>query len=309
MKIGITSFIFYDWDLETTCKYVSDIGYEAIELDIRPGQKHLLPNEVLTGKAMEIKSLIKKYNLIISALSCGVNHLDPDLKRRKELNDYFKQVIEAASLLEVPVVTGISGFPAPEKTEEQNWKEFEQEMGAIIDLASEREVKVALETFPPALVYNNSTIEKMLSVIPSKYLGWNLDPSHQVYQFIDYLESIRAFKDRIFHVHAKDTEILHNRLRFTGIYGEEWWRFRIPGFGDIEWRKFISCLEDVGYDYVVSFEHEDPLITREDAVPKALLFLRSIVYRKTGPADDEWRRLLYRKEFEGIQEKYGKVKY
>lgn len=85
MKIGITSFIFYDWDLERTCKYISGIGYEAIELDIRPGQKHLLPNEVLRGKAREIKSLIKKYNLIISALSCGVNHLEPDLRRRKRV--------------------------------------------------------------------------------------------------------------------------------------------------------------------------------------------------------------------------------
>jgi sugar phosphate isomerase/epimerase len=221
MKIGITSFIFYDWDLEKICKYVSNLGYEAIELDIRPGQKHIQLSELFTGKAREIKSLIEKHNLMISALSCGVNHLDPDLKRRKELNDYFKQVIEAASLLEVPVVTGISGFPIPEMTEEQNWREFEHEMGAIIDVASKKEVKVAIETFPPALVYNNSTIEKMISLIPSKYLGWNLDPSHQVYQFIDYFESIRTFKDRIFHVHAKDAEILYDRLRFTGIHGKE----------------------------------------------------------------------------------------
>lgn len=97
----------------------------------------------------------------------------------------------------------------------------EHEMGAIMDVTSKKEVKVAIETFPPALVYNNSTIEKVISLIPSKYRGWNLDPSHQVYQFIDYFESIRTFKNRIFHVHAKDAEILYDRLRFTGIHGKE----------------------------------------------------------------------------------------
>jgi len=99
----------------------------------------------------------------------------------------------------------------------------------------------------------------MFQIIPSKNFGLNLDPSHLYWLGVDYIKAVREFKDRIFHVHAKDTEILGDELAKVSIRGRGWWRAAIPGQGDINWNKFISTLYQVGYDGTISIEHEDPV--------------------------------------------------
>jgi len=114
----------------------------------------------------------------------------------------------------------------------------------------------------------------MFKVIPSKALGLEFDPSHLVFQFIDYLDAARKFGSRIYHTHCKDTEILYDRLGYVGYTGEGWWRFRMPGLGDVDWKRLITTLQDVGYDYVLSIEHEDPLYHGEEGFRKGLVVAR-----------------------------------
>jgi sugar phosphate isomerase/epimerase len=103
----------------------------------------------------------------------------------------------------------------------------------------------------------------MFEAVPSDALGLEFDPSHLVWQQIDYLDALYHFRDRIYHVHAKDTEIVPSVLAKVGIFGSGWWRYRIPGLGIVDWSAFLSALYEIGYDGGVAIEHEDPVFTGE----------------------------------------------
>jgi sugar phosphate isomerase/epimerase len=140
----------------------------------------------------------------------------------------------------------------------------------IVRFAAEHHVKIAIENCPMLfsndewpggknLAYSPAIWRKMFEIIPDENFGLNLDPSHLVWQFIDYIRPIYEFKDRIFHVHAKDMQIDREMLYQDGILGLgfRWQIPRLPGLGEVDWAKFISALYRVGYDYVISIEHED----------------------------------------------------
>jgi len=192
-------------------------------------------------------------------------------------------------MLETPMVGTFVGRNI-DKTIQDNFDEYEDVFGKLVQYAEDRGIKVIIENcpmvgwqmagVPGTISFTPELWEEMFRRIPSKNLGLNYDPSHLLFQLIDYYALIKEFKDRIFHVHAKDAEVFDDKLKYYGIYdkqinakhGNGFWRFRMPGLGQVDWGRFIKELKNSGYDGVISIEHEDPLYEgSEEKVKEGLL--------------------------------------
>lgn len=260
-------------NLRETVRWASENGFEALEVGSHPGSPLLDPEKVLKRGLSEVREALEGSNVMISCLTWCPNNMDPKLEVRQRNNDHVKKMIEAAAaMLEVPVIsTWIGKVPG---TVEENMKVYAEVWPSIVEHAEKYDVKIAIENCMGNIAYSPHIWDEMFKIIPSKNLGLNFDPSHLVFQFIDYLDATRKFGDRIHHTHCKDTEILWRRLSWVGYTGDGWWRFRIPGLGDIDWKKFINELQDQKYDYVLSIEHEDPLYHRTEGFKKGLIIGR-----------------------------------
>jgi sugar phosphate isomerase/epimerase len=221
------------------------------------------------AKAKQTRSMLADYGLTVSALAYYPNPLHPDLKLRAAAIEHLKKVIDAAALLEVPVVGTFIGKDK-HKTVPENLELYAQVWPDIVRYAGEREIKLAIENCPMIFSYdewpggNNlasspAIWRKMWEIIPDDNFGLNLDPSHLVLQMIDYERVVREFSDKIFHVHAKDLHIDWEGVYNHGIFsqGMGWQIPRLPGLGDMNWAKFMAALTWAGYDGVISIEHED----------------------------------------------------
>jgi len=231
----------------------------------------------------------------ISALSCHGNPLHPDRERAKHDQEVSRKTIELAQRLGVPVVIDFSGCPGDSPAAKQpNWVTcpwppeyldvLKWQWDEVVApywtkhaaFAAERGVKIAIEMHPGFVVYNPETMLRLRS-IAGPAVGCNYDPSHMFWQGIDPVAAIRVLDNAIFHVHAKDTQIYGANLPRTCGYGhgEEWWK------------EFVSTLRMFGYDYVLSIEHEDSLLSPEEGLTKAAAFLNQIVIQQP-PAAPWW---------------------
>jgi len=319
MKIGIFSVLYNEKPLEDVLKYVSGLGYEAIEIAAWKGSNHIDLDKVLSGGASELKKTVEKHGMIISALS---NHLEGQLvlgPQDSSTDEWFKGTPEqktkygiermkktamAAAALDVPVVNGFIGVPnwgawyvfppAHEKMYESYFNLFAQRWGEILDTFKEQDVKFAHEVHPQELAYNIETAEMALKAVNRrKEFGFNFDPSHFVWQLIDPVAFIKRFGDRIYHVHAKDAELPKENLPTSGVISTGAWmrpdrgfRFRVVGWGQVEWKRVMTALLEVGYNYVLSYEHEDPVMSREDGCEKTIAFLRPLIIK--APLEKVW---------------------
>ena len=213
----------------------------------------------------EIKNVLASHQMNVSALQVGSDSINPDMAKRKQSNDYFVKAIELAGKLGVPYIGTQSG--------RNRALPFQQQIDEIVRVYNETffpacekyKVRILWEPWPDG--ENLATSPAGFTALfkgfgDSPYVGLQYDPSHLVRQFMDPIQTARDFVDKIYDVHLKDTEILWPVLRSTGIYDEnhvQWWRYRIPGMGSINWREFFSVLQDVGYAGAMSIEQEDPL--------------------------------------------------
>ena len=259
-------------DLAKTAAWASKQGFQALEIGSGPGSPLIDAEKVLKEGPGSTKKALANSDVIISCLTWCPNNMDPDLAVRRRNNEYVKKMIEAAAQLEVPVVSTWVGRLAA--SVEENMKVYAQVWPPIVEHAEKHGVKIAIENCCGNIAHRPDVWDRMFEITPSKSIGLNFDPSHLVFQFIDYLAAIRRFGDRIYHTHCKDTEIIHSKLHYVGFTGDEWWRFRIPGLGDIDWKRFISALQDVGYDYVLSIEHEDPVYHGKEGYTNGLILGR-----------------------------------
>jgi len=298
-KLPIEEAKEWKWS-DKMAEYIVKLGYDGVELSAK---HHVDVEHILAGGAGEVKRIAGKHGLEITALASHYNHLDPDYEKRKKYNDRFRKVVEAASILDVPVVVTFSGmqypfnffYPYPESILdeiEKGWNEFREVWGPIIDHAGAHGVKIGIEVHFGQLAYNTQTAERMLKEIASKTLGLNLDPSHFVWQLIDPILVIEKFCDRIYHLHAKDVEFDEKKLKENGILATgRWgssdrsWRFRVPGKGIIDWHSLIGALISKGYRGAISFEHEDPLVSLDEGAKEASFFLRKVL-KDLGIGDD-----------------------
>ena len=299
MKLGIFTAAFPGKPLEEVAAWAAENGFETLEIASWPLEKAArryagITTVDVTGfdtaKAREVHAVLNNHGLSISSLGYYPNPLHPDPEHRAVVIGHLKKVILAAELLEVPIVGTFVGKDK-DKTVPDNLGSFAKIWPPIVKFAAEHQVKIAIENCPMIfsddewpggnnLAGSPAIWKKMWEILPDENFGLNLDPSHLILQMIDYERVIYEFKDKIFHVHAKDLEIDREGLYQNGVLsqGMGWQVPRLPGLGDIDWGKFISALYRVGYDYVISIEHEDRAFEKtEDLIKRGFLLSRDVL--------------------------------
>lgn len=278
MKIGFVSAILDGWNFEEMIDTAAEMGYECVEVACWPagkaerryaGVSHIDVGDLSDEKANAVLAYAPKKNVEISSLAFYPNPMDGDLEKRQANLDHLKKVIAASAKLGINLVTTFIGRDQT-KNIEDNFKLFEEIWPPMIQYAESLGVKVAIENCPmlfgpdqwPAgqnMATTPAIWRKMFEIIPSEYFGLNYDPSHFVWQMMDYLAPIYEFKDRIFHVHFKDIKLFQNKLNDYGImaYPIDYMSPKLPGLGDVNWSKFVSALTDIGYDGYACVEVED----------------------------------------------------
>ncbi len=274
MKLGFLTAALPNMSFEDLLKWGSEKGFQTIEVATWPtsyedrryaGTQHIDTANLDDERVSKINSLLNKYNMEISSLAYYPNPLDPDSEVRKQAADHLKNVISAADKLNTMVGTFVGRDET--KSLDESLDEYEKVFTDIVKYAEDKKVKIAIENCPMLyrdrwpggnnLAYSPEVWDKMFNRIDSDYLGLNFDPSHLIWQQIDYVQAVFEFQDKIFHTHAKDTEIDWEALGRKGIYGFGFYKDKIAGLGDINWKKYLGALYEVGYDGVVSVEHED----------------------------------------------------
>lgn len=265
MQVGILTAPFGGEDLDFVIRFASQAGFDCLEVNATPGSRHIDPATLTSQQSGEIKRKLADAKLSLSGLAAYINVTDADAGRRKANCDHVRKTIDAAKMLDLDVVCCMAGMPVPGKDRYKTITEDCVEVfPALLDHASQAGVKLAMENWTATNIQHLGHWEKIFEVLPQPNFGLNFDPSHLLWQGIDYLAAVDRFKDRIFHCHAKDTEINHHRVRWTGNQGGGWWRYVIPGLGEIHWGRFIGCLRRNGYNKVLSIEHEDDAFGREE---------------------------------------------
>jgi sugar phosphate isomerase/epimerase len=310
MKLGVLTALFSDQPLEKALEYIKNAGLDAIELGAGnyPGTAHCDPDVLLNddGELDKFKKLIADHGLIISALSCHGNPIHPNKEFARQNHEAQRKAILLAERLGVDVVNTFSGCPGGSDSDKYpNWVtcpwpphfleivEWQWEKKVIPywkeenDFAREHGIKIALEMHPGFVVYNTETLLKLREAA-GEQIGANFDPSHLFWQGIDPIASIRKLGKAIFHIHAKDTRIcpyntLVNGVLDTKHYSDEInrsWIFRTIGYGhDYSfWKDFVSNLRMVGYDGVLSIEHEDSLMSANEGLMKAVAMLKQVIF-------------------------------
>ncbi len=310
MKLGVFTVLLSSKTLEETLSYLSSLGVKMVELGTGgyPGTSHANPDILLKDEHAleEFKALFPKYNIEISALSCHGNPVHPDKKIASAFHEDFEKTILLAEKLGLNQINTFSGCPGDhDGAKYPNWvtcswpNDFAEVLKyqwedvlipywkEAVKFARAHGVnKIALEMHPGFCVYNTSSLLKLREAVGDE-IGANFDPSHLLWQGMDPVASIRKLKDAIFHFHAKDTYIdpyncAVNGVLDTGHYGnktERSWTFRTVGYGQDtgKWKEMMSALQMVGYNYAISIEHEDALMSVKEGLEKAVTFLQDVI--------------------------------
>ncbi|MCL1906945.1 MAG: sugar phosphate isomerase/epimerase [Propionibacteriaceae bacterium] len=280
MKLGFLTACLPGWSLDKIATWAQKRGYEALEVAVWPSvggrdfEASHLPVAMFTEKDIEeTLKLFDTTGLELSAFAYYENNLHPDLTRREEIRTHLKASIRAAQSLGVGLVGTFIGRD-PSKSIGDNMKEAEKVFPELIDYAGEHDVKIIIENCvmegwhpdgsPGNIAYSPELWEWMFDL--GLYLNW--DPSHLTWIGIDPVETIAPYIDKIPHAQAKDVQLdprARTQYGFFGKVGKEhpwemgWWRYRVPGLGDVDWRRVVDRLYEAGYTGVLSVEHEDPL--------------------------------------------------
>ncbi|MFV0504624.1 MAG: sugar phosphate isomerase/epimerase family protein [Lachnospirales bacterium] len=296
MKLGFVSAILDNSTFEEMVDIASNIGYECVEVACWPngeserryaGVSHIDVKNIDDAKAKYINDYCQSKNIQISALAYYPNFLDSNKDKANIAIEHFKYVIKASSKLGIGLVTSFIGRDQY-KSIEENLELVKEIWPQFIKLAEEYNVKIAIENCPMLftsdqwpggqnLMTSPDNWKKIFKILDSPNIGLNYDPSHFVWQMIDYVKPIYEFKDKIFHVHYKDIKIYEDKLNNAGVlaYPLDYMSPKIPGLGDIDWGSYVSALTDIGYDGCSCIEIEDKSFEgSHEAVLKSLKLSR-----------------------------------
>jgi sugar phosphate isomerase/epimerase len=303
MKLGFVSAILPDLSLEEVVAFASVNDFDCVELACWPkgkaerryaGVTHIDVTDFNADDAAKVKKMMTDAGVRISGLGYYPNPLAPDPEEAAVYIDHIKQVIKAAALLDVGIVNTFIGRDWT-KSVDDNWPRFKEVWPPLIAFAEKHNICIGIENCPmfftndewpggKNLAHTPAIWRRMFKEIPSKSFGLNFDPSHLVWQQMDYLKPLREFADRIFHVHAKDARVDKNRLDEVGIMATplEFHTPKLPGLGDVNWGKFFSVLSDAGYTGDVCIEvedraYEDSLESRKQALRQAGRYLKQFM--------------------------------
>jgi len=281
MKLGMLTACLPSWNLADIAAWAANAGYEALEVAVWPSTggrdfeaSHLPVATFSQADADATHTLFERHGLELSAFAYYENQLHPDPARRAEIANHLKHAIDAANLLGVAHVGTFVGRD-PSGSVVENQREAERLFPELVDYAGERGVKLIIENcvmegwhpdgYPGNIAYSPELWEWMFSL--GLYLNW--DPSHLMWIGIDPVETILPYADKILHAQAKDVEInatARNRYGSFGIVEKDgdpwktgWWRYRVPGRGQVDWPRVVDRLYEAGFTGTLSVEHEDPL--------------------------------------------------
>ncbi|MDR1569468.1 MAG: sugar phosphate isomerase/epimerase [Oscillospiraceae bacterium] len=310
MKVGFCSVNYSELSIEQVAELAARSGYEALEIPSYENNGQIDVDELLKGdNAKQFKKRIEDTGLFLSGIS---NHADSPLvlgphgedaaavcngTPAEQIEFGRKSLLRSARLanaLEVPAVVAFSGvgnfgrfndWPYPNGWAREE-EAFVERYTPILDAYREYGVKLAFEPHPNNVIYDIHTAKRALELTENHpALAFNLDPANMLFTGIRIETFIDELKDRIALVHAKDCEIVEHNLHMGGywMYQGNWgalnrsFRFRIPGWGSINWKSFITELFLVGYDGVISYEHEDVTMSRADGLAKTIEFLKPLM--------------------------------
>lgn len=289
IKFGLLTAILEDWDYKEMIDTVSDIGYECVEVACWPkgkgerryaGTSHIDTENLDKAGAEEILSYAAQHDVELSSLAYYPNTLDGDLDKRNANISHLHSVIDASALLGVNMVTTFIGRDQTRNVDE-NLSIVKAVWPEILDHAKEKGVRIAIENCPMLfgpdqwpggqnLFYSPDIWRKVFDVLPYDNLGINFDPSHFVWQQLDYIKAIYEFRDKMFHIHFKDIKLKKDKLSEAGVlaYPLDYMVPKLPGLGDVDWGAFVSALTDIGYSGYAVAEIEDKAYegSREDVI-------------------------------------------
>lgn len=299
MKFGLLTAILDGWTYEEAVDIAAEMGFACLEVACWPagkaerryaGVSHIDCQRVLADDAYakHVMDYAAKKNITISSLAFYPNTMDGNLAKREAAISHLKDVIRASGKLGVGMVTTFIGRDQY-KTVDENIALFKEIWPGLIALAEECGVKVAIENCPMLfgsdqwpggqnLMCTPAIYRRLFEIIPSKNFGLNFDPSHYVWQQLDYCKTIRDFADRIFHIHFKDIKLYPEKLAEAGVlaYPLEYMSPKLPGLGDVDWGSFVSALHDIRFNGCAVIEVEDKAFegSREDVLKSIRLSKR-----------------------------------
>ncbi|MCW5550358.1 MAG: sugar phosphate isomerase/epimerase [Opitutaceae bacterium] len=303
MKVGFVSAILPDLPLKQVATFAAEAGFDTVELMCWPkgraerryaGVTHVDVSGFDHAAARRVGETMAEAGVTISGLGYYPNPLAPDQAEAEVCIGHIKQVILAAELLRVGVVNTFIGRDWTRSVDD-NWPRFMAVWPPLVRFAEDHGVRIAIENCPMAftddewpggknLAHSPAIWRRMFEAVPSGNFGLNYDPSHMIWQQMDYLKPLREFKDRLFHIHAKDVRLDRQRLDDVGIMATplSFHTPKLPGLGEVDWGRFFSVLTDVGYDGAVCIEVEDrayegPLEKRKRALAQSGRYLRQFV--------------------------------
>lgn len=248
MRIGFCSG--YD---EGRMAFAAEAGFDGLEI---------FANEDMLSAdgAKRAKERLDKHGIVLLSLFHFQDYGAEDPATADQAVKNMLKAIKVCKIMGTNIVT-CNAFAAGANRDEQ-LKHYKKTFGKFAKAAEDNGVKIAIENCPHGrknLGFSPPMWEKMFNEVPSPAIGLEFDPSHLVWMFIDWLPSLYQFGSRVYMFHAKDTEVRHEVLSREGITAPGWWRYRLPGWGQVDWKKVISALHDIGYTGDMSIEHEDPV--------------------------------------------------
>jgi len=322
LKLGVLTVLFQNQSLEEMLDKVKKHGIDTVELGTGnfTSNVHCNPEELLNDeeKFNEFSETFKRKNVTISALSCHGNPLHPNQEIAEENNRVWRNTVLLAEKLKVDTIVTFSGCPGGSENDKYpNWvicpwpedfsKMLEWQWEERVIPYWKREVKfanshgikkIALELHPNFVVYNPETLLRLRTAV-GETIGANFDPSHLIWQGINVVKAIKTLgeKNAIHHFHAKDVLIDHNNTEINGVLDTKSysnvlgrsWVFRTVGYGNgyTYWKNIVSMLRTVGYEGVISIEHEDALASIDEGFEKAATFLKNVIFNEQ-PGEMWW---------------------
>lgn len=263
MQVGMLTAPFGNEPLENIIAFAGANGIEALEIACGPGAAQIDVTNLTDARVSEIKKMLDDNKVSVSSLAWYTNMTD--VNGREETAENFRLLIDCAEKLGVRVVCTLAGMPVVGK---DKFKTIEEDASIVfpplVEYAGSKGIKVALENWYATNIQGLAHFDKMFQVVPNENFGLNYDPSHLLWQGIDYIAGVDRFAKRIFHTHAKDCEVRDDKLAYLGNQMGGWWRYVIPGHGRVKWGEYIAALRRNGYNGVLSIEHEDGSLGREE---------------------------------------------
>jgi len=217
---------------------------------------------ITKAKIQKAREILDSHGIVPSSFFYQADYAASRAPERRKAASGLKKAMDIAEGLGTKIVTSIARVPAGVPVGEQ-LKSYKQNFGEFAKWFSDRGMKLAIENWPAGggnMARTVANWEAMFNEVPSKAIGLEYDPSHLLWQGMDYEAALRDFADRVYMCHAKDTQFFNDVLAVHGIDGGQcWWRFRVPGYGEVDWKSIFQILSDVGYKGDMVIEHEDPV--------------------------------------------------